>query len=159
MKVFVSNIPIHDVQAATEELNAFLAQHRILNIDHTLVQDGVNSAWTFCVSYEPASVQAPAGKRSKIDYREVLSEADFRLYARLRSLRKELAEKEGVPAYALFTNEQLAEMVRQRTNSMAGLGKLSGVGAGKLEKYGQSFLDCLTAALASEPAANGSVGP
>ena len=31
------------------------------------------------------------------------------MFARLRALRKERADGEGVPAYALFTNEQLAE--------------------------------------------------
>ena len=36
------------------------------------------------------------------------------MFAKLRALRKTLADREGVPAYALFTNEQLADMVRRR---------------------------------------------
>jgi hypothetical protein len=48
-------------------------------------------------------------KRAKVDYRELLSAGDFVLFAKLRILRKGMAEREAVPAYALFTNEQLAE--------------------------------------------------
>lgn len=37
---------------AANELNRFLAVHRILSIDHQLVSDGPNSAWTICVSFD-----------------------------------------------------------------------------------------------------------
>lgn len=84
-----------------------------------------------------------AGKGSKVDYREVLSEADFKLFARLRTLRKELAEHEGVPAYALFTNEQLAAMVARRVRTPAELGAIPGVGAARVEKYASRFLELL----------------
>ncbi|MBI4754199.1 MAG: HRDC domain-containing protein [Betaproteobacteria bacterium] len=52
----------------------------------------------------------PGGKRERIDYREVLNEQDFAVFADLRRLRKGLAEQDGVPAYALFTNEQLVAL-------------------------------------------------
>ena len=56
-------------------------------------------------------------KRAKVDYKTVLNERDFAAFAELRNLRKELSEKEGVPPYALFTNEQLAAMVTQQVSS------------------------------------------
>ena len=37
----------------------------------------------------------------------------------------------------------VAEMVQQRTHTKAGLAKLSGVGASRIEKYGDDFLDIL----------------
>ena len=40
--------------------------------------------------------------------------AEFTVFAKLRSVRKLLADRQGVPAYALFTNEQLAAMVQRR---------------------------------------------
>ena len=52
---------------------------------------------------------AEGRNEGRIDYKEVLSAPEFERFARLRLLRKELAEKEGVPAYAIFTNEQLAQ--------------------------------------------------
>ncbi len=73
----------------------------------------------------------------------MLNEQDFALFAKLRDLRKTLAEQEGVPAYALFTNEQLARMVQQRVTSKAALAEIEGVGASRLEKYGDAFLQLL----------------
>jgi superfamily II DNA helicase RecQ len=56
---------------------------------------------------------------------------------------KELAEKEGVPAYALFTNEQLADMVKQSITTMAALRNVKGVGPARAAKYGAAFLEVL----------------
>jgi hypothetical protein len=118
MQLRFFTIPIHGGSDIADELNRFLAGSRILSIDRHLVQDGVNSAWAVCVGFEsagqgrPSSTTGGAGKQGKVDYREVLNEADFTVYARLRTLRKEIADQEGLPAYALFTNEQMAEMVQ-----------------------------------------------
>jgi superfamily II DNA helicase RecQ len=79
----------------------------------------------------------------RIDYRERLSEADFAIYAKLRSLRKSIAERDGLPAYALFTNEQLAAMVQQRVTSLKGLEEIPGVGPARVSKYGAAFLEIL----------------
>jgi len=78
-----------------------------------------------------------------VDYKEVLNEVDFAVFARLRELRKTLAEKEAVPPYAVFTNEQLAAMVTQKSDSLTALGQIEGVGASRLEKYGPAFLEFL----------------
>ena len=60
-----------------------------------------------------------------------------------RDLRKQLVEKEAVPVYAVFTNEQLAAMVTARVNSLAALGKINGIGKSQVEKYGDVFLSML----------------
>jgi superfamily II DNA helicase RecQ len=92
----------------------------------------------------------------RTDYREVLKEQDFAVFAQLRSLRKAVAEREGVPAYALFTNEHLAEMVLKRAATATALGTIEGVGKARMEKYGALFLDVLGKAFgASERAAGG----
>lgn len=90
--------------------------------------------------------RAPGAKRpGKLYYREVLNEADFALFARLRALRKDLAEAEGVPAYALFTNEQLAAMVQSGARSPASLLAIDGIGEARVAKYGERFLEVLRA--------------
>ena len=48
------------------------------------------------------------GGKQRVDYKEVLSPADFALFAKLRDWRKATAEQEGIPVYAVLTNEQLA---------------------------------------------------
>jgi len=154
MQLRFFSIPVLGGDEATEELNRFLAGHRILAVDRQLVQDGANSLWTVCVSYEqPGDSRPPSGRRGKVDYREVLSEADFTLYARLRTLRKEIADAEGVPLYSLFTNEQMAEMVTRRVDSAAALRDIPGIGEARVEKYGARFLEAMAQGLA-EPSPN-----
>jgi superfamily II DNA helicase RecQ len=100
------------------EMNAFLRSHRVLAVRKEFVGDGENSFWTFCVEYlesAPAGLTAPGGKLPKVDYKEVLKPEEFEVFSRLRDWRKGVAEKEGVPVYVVFTNEQLAEMVKKRS--------------------------------------------
>lgn len=156
MQVQFFTIPVQSGDEAAEELNLFLGSHRIVAIDRQFVQDGPNSAWAVCVTYVQSPSRPEAAKRGKVDYREVLNEQDFALFARLRALRKAIADKEGVPAYALFTNEQLAEMVQRRVRTASALGEIAGVGAARVEKYGQHFVAILRAdgpppAAAGEP--------
>lgn len=153
MQLKAFTIPVHDDGAAIEEVNAFLRSHRILTVDRHFVQDGANSVWAICVSYLGNSMrpQAISAKRPKVDYREVLSQTDFALFARLRVLRKQLAEREGVPAYALFTNEQLAEMVQRGVHNAAELKEIDGVGDARIEKYGAAFLTVLKGEDARRP--------
>ncbi len=110
MKYRFFTVPIHAPEAAQEELNRFCAEQRVVSVDKQCVQGAEGSYWALCVGYldQPQGGPVSARGKDKIDYREVLSESDFALFAKLRGLRKTLAEQEGVPAYALFTNEQLA---------------------------------------------------
>ena len=141
-----------------DEVNLFLRSHRILSVDRHFVQDGANSIWAICISYlgDASRPQAIGAKRPKVDYREVLSEPDFAVFAKLRNLRKEVAEREGAPGYALFTNEQLAEMVRRRVTTASALREIDGVGEARAEKYGSAFLALLKQE--SPEKLNGSVG-
>ena len=144
MKFFT--IPIYHDEPATIELNRFLAQHRIDSIERSLVADGVNSAWAIAVGYEAGADPAatpPAQQRGKVDYREVLNDADFAVYVELRELRKQLAGQQGIPTYSVFKNEQMAQMVTGRVTTVAGLRRLDGVGEARVEKYAQAFLKIL----------------
>ena len=66
---------------------------------------------------------------------------DEALFQRLRGLRKELADRQGVPAYIVFSDKVLREMAGRRPRTAGQLLDVSGVGPTKLERYGQSFLD------------------
>ena len=139
-------IQVFDPERVTEELNSFCANHRVLTVERHFVAHDSNSFWAICVCYQEGE-KTLVIRKGKIDYREVLNEKDFTLYATLRSLRKELSEKEGVPAYALFTNEQLAEIVRRRIAAPAALAEIKGVGDARVQKYGHFFIDALETAL------------
>jgi superfamily II DNA helicase RecQ len=127
-----------------EELNRFCAGHTIAEIDKCFVTAGSESYWSFCIQY---TVRGARSKSEKIDYREVLSQPDFAVYAKLRTLRKSLSEKDGAPLYAIFNNEQLADMVRQRVVTERALLEIDGVGKARVAKYGSEFLALLKSEL------------
>jgi superfamily II DNA helicase RecQ len=55
-------------------------------------------------------------------------------------LRKEIAAAEAVPVYTIFTNEQLATMVREHVITKGDLEKIAGVGDARVLKYADRFL-------------------
>ncbi|MEJ2691704.1 MAG: DNA helicase RecQ [Candidatus Thiodiazotropha sp.] len=68
---------------------------------------------------------------------------DDRLWDALRSLRRELAETQGVPAYVIFHDATLLEMAQRRPETLQQMAEVSGVGERKLEAYGEAFLQLL----------------
>jgi ATP-dependent DNA helicase RecQ len=62
------------------------------------------------------------------------------LFEALRSLRRDLAQEAGIPPYVIFHDSTLRAMAEARPTSLAKLGALPGVGAKKLEAYGDRFL-------------------
>ena len=61
----------------------------------------------------------------------------------LRALRRKLAEEHGVPPYVIFPDSTLLEMLRSQPSSLSEMATVSGVGARKLERYGEAFLEVL----------------
>ena len=74
-----------------------------------------------------------------------LSETDDTLWHKLRACRLELAKAQGVPPYVIFHDTTLLEMVRQKPTGRLGLSKISGVGATKMDRYGEAFLAVIRA--------------
>jgi ATP-dependent DNA helicase RecQ len=68
------------------------------------------------------------------------------LWESLRATRADLAREQGVPAYVIFHDATLLQMLRERPQTLDGIGAISGVGAAKLARYGEVFLGVLTAA-------------
>lgn len=142
-KVF--RVLAYGCEESEETLNNFLGNHRILCVSKEFVNDGPDSFWSFCVDYlEQGSGNKNNGsgrRRSKVDYKEILEPDEFTLFARLRDLRKELAQAEAVPVYAIFTNEQLAHIVQQRASTKESLRAISGLGDARIQKYGERVVE------------------
>ena len=153
-------------EAEQETVNTFCAIQRVLKLERHFVPDGAQSFWAVCVEVadgpgplpdalkradrrgaaKSTAGPAPAGRP---DYKQLLSETDFNLFAALRQWRKTQAEADGVPLYAIFTNEQLAAIAQQRCDTPAALGGIEGVGPARVKRYGAAVLDSLRAALLS----------
>ena len=61
----------------------------------------------------------------------------------LRAWRSEVAREHNLPAYLVFNDATLAEMARVHPGTLGELAGISGVGAKKLEAYGQEILRVL----------------
>ena len=65
---------------------------------------------------------------------------DTGLFEALRTWRSSVAEGAGRPAYTVFTNETLAQVARDRPSTTAELARVHGVGAQKLQEFGDAVL-------------------
>ena len=68
---------------------------------------------------------------------------DDDLFDKLKKLRKEIASKEAVPAYIVFSDASLKDMCRKKPVSLVQFSGVNGVGQVKLEKYGEVFTELI----------------
>ncbi|MBN2308520.1 MAG: HRDC domain-containing protein [Candidatus Hydrogenedentes bacterium] len=136
------SIPVDGGASIAQELNAFLRAHRVVSVQKELTQRDTSPCWRLCIEYleGPASPRDGERRGPRVDYKEVLSEEDFAVFVRLREARKECAGTEGVPVYAICTNEQLAQIARRRPASVEELREIEGLGEAKCAKYGEALL-------------------
>jgi ATP-dependent DNA helicase RecQ len=93
-----------------------------------------------------------AEKRQRKTY-DFAKYADQELWEALRRCRQQLADEQGVPAYVIFHDATLMEMLENRPETTEQLGRISGIGEKKLEAYAEDFLAVLAKhAQASAPA-------
>ncbi|MEZ7279016.1 DNA helicase RecQ [Pseudoalteromonas sp. 68 DY56-GL68] len=89
--------------------------------------------------------------QAKHVYQDKLAQFNYdkKLFARLRALRKELADADDVPPYVVFNDKTLAEMAQLMPTNDSEFLKVSGVGFTKLNKYGAPFLNTIRDYLAT----------
>ena len=127
-----------------QALNSFLDTHRVVSVERQLVEIGTNSFWAICVENIAGNVPSKSNtKKPRVDYKEILSPVQFSKFVQLRELRQTLAKQEAVPVYTIFTNEQLAAMVTQETDTVAKIKEIPGIGQARIDKYGEAFIRTL----------------
>ena len=72
---------------------------------------------------------------------EELDGAQAELFGRLRALRARLARRQGIPAYAVFSDKTLRELAVVRPRTLEELKSVSGIGDAKARKYGKQVLE------------------
>ncbi|MEO5369199.1 MAG: HRDC domain-containing protein [Magnetococcus sp. DMHC-1] len=152
MKVRIFTLKYNSLTCSFDDsdVRTFIADKEVQSIrDHAFVHQGVPHL-ALVVVYHLASgseTSVPIGKNHANErdesWRKVLTDADMPLFNTLREWRSGKAKEEGVPTYFVRTNKQLADVVRQRPDSMSGLAKIDGFGEGRLKKYGQEILAVL----------------
>ena len=141
MQIKIFTIPVTFSSSQEEEINRFLRSHRVLTVDrHFSSEDG--GYWSLLVTYqENGSPEAPfpVSRNGKKDYRELLDDGQFALFARLKDVRREIAKQENIPAYAVFTDDELSQIVQLKEMTVDSMKSIKGIGK-RAEKYGEMFL-------------------
>ncbi len=77
----------------------------------------------------------------------MVAEEDAPLLSALKAKRRALAEAARVPAYVIFPDRTLIEMAEKRPQTLDDMAGIGGVGAKKLERYGDTFLKVIAGAV------------
>ena len=142
-KIFTINAL--DTEDSVDKLNKFLNCNKIIEVEKFCNNSNGCIYWTFCIQYINTSIitQKPIIKNEKIDYKNVLKEEQFQIFMKLRIIRKTIAEQEVVPAYAIFTDAELAEISKLNEINEQQMKTIIGIGEKKISKYAQKIIEYL----------------
>lgn len=86
------------------------------------------------------SLAIPRHRRS---HSKISQNYDRQLFARLKMLRRQIAEEQNVPPYLIFNDATLAEMATLFPTSEAEMLAVNGIGERKLQRFGTEFIDTI----------------
>ncbi|WP_139921236.1 DNA helicase RecQ [Hymenobacter sp. DG01] len=92
--------------------------------------------------FQPAekAEKAPKGRKAAATAKAAPVSREAQLFEALRTLRKRIADEQGVPPYVIFTDSTLQEMAEERPVNRTAMLSISGVGMKKFETYGEAFI-------------------
>lgn len=139
-------IPIGDSGAATEELNRFLRGQKVLEVEKHFMHNDQGATWCFCVKYIETNTTTTAtnSTNTKPDYKMLLDETAFAVFSKLRESRKKIAVEEALPAFAIFTDEELSNIAQLKPPSPTAMRGIKGIGEKKVERYAERLLAVLS---------------
>lgn len=92
---------------------------------------------------KPTKVRQTARSGARTDPTDGMSSTQRRRWERLRAWRAETAKEDGVPAYVIFHDATLAELARSAPETLDALRGVPGIGARKLERFGEALLEAI----------------
>ncbi len=144
MKIKLFTVPVTNVADFNDELNSFLSNNKIVELEKQLIQTSTGAYWCFFINYiEHLSVRNMYDKSVKVDYKNVLSVEEFKTFDRLRVIRLQISQADNVSAFVVATDAELAEVAKLAKIDLASLQKVKGFGVEKIKKYGKRILEGL----------------
>ncbi len=140
MQIKLFTIPVGDSGGALQEMNAFLRGNKILEVENQFVGNDKGAYWCFSVRYVERAYAEADKDGKKVDYRKVLDEATFEKFSKLREIRKKVAADEGISAFIIFTDEELAELAKLDEITEKAMLGIKGIGEKKVERYAKYFI-------------------
>jgi DNA helicase II / ATP-dependent DNA helicase PcrA len=138
--VFLPRLEERELPSKLAKTSAAIAEERrLLYVGMTRAKRHLAITWTG----KPSRFLSELGVEHDAPPKPV--EPDDPLYAALKRWRLETAKAEDRPAYVIFHNSTLAEIVRRAPRTRDELAAVPGVGPAKLERYGEEVLAALLA--------------
>lgn len=100
---------------------------------------------------EPKAKASANGFKAKPIRPKRATSVDDTLLDALKQLRKQLAERDKIPPYLVFTDASLESMVEQRPTTLDAFSDVHGVGQIKLDRYGRVFVSLIRFVLKLPP--------
>jgi len=119
---------------------SLLLRDALRNTEHGGLMFGPEARAILKGEAEVAIVEPPVRERKKRRSGRSPNPVGDPLFDALRAKRMELAKEQGVPPYVIFHDSVLRDMTGFKPRSLTALAELPGIGAAKLEKYGDPFL-------------------
>ncbi len=91
-------------------------------------------------AYEPERYLYGKDPRKKMTEPAAKLSPDEQLMENLKTLRKDISKEKGIPAYMVFSDATLMDMVKRRPVTIDEMAKIIGVGEMKLAAYGKEFM-------------------
>ncbi|HJE50106.1 MAG TPA: DNA helicase RecQ [Lactobacillus johnsonii] len=138
-------------RAALDLIN-YLISHNYLELTDTQypVVHVTNLGWDVLDDKKQVSQKISKNIIKSIQLTNQISEKENNLFLRLKETRLELAKKQGIPAFYIFSDKSLRDMALQKPKTKTDFLNISGVGQAKLKAYGQIMLDTIRKYLKEE---------
>ena len=141
MQIKVFTLPVVGAQQVEEDINRFLRSHRVLQLERHFCPDN-GGYWTFLVEYMDGEPDAmPAHRKDKSNPTEGLNDEEKTRFDKMRSIRRQLAEQRGLPAYTIFTDKELAQLARVENLSGTSHAELKGIAPSRLQENLKFFTE------------------
>ena len=101
-------------------------------------------------TYEDREPERQTRSRSRRST-DSLTKAGYELFETLRQLRLTIAREEGIPPYIVFSDKTMIDMSVKAPRDRSSMLGVSGVGEAKYEKYGERFIEAITAFIDENP--------
>lgn len=130
------------IEEEEKELNKFLQSNVIISITKEFSQLNSTPMWMFCIEYVAQNTERTASlvNKDRTDYKTILGEKIYTKFLKLKEIRKKIATDDAVPAYAVFTNDELIEMSKIDTITLEKLRENQQLNKKRIEKYGIHFI-------------------
>lgn len=137
MQIRLYTLPVFGSERIEEELNRFLRGHRILQVERHFCADN-GGYWAIMIEYvdgDPVAEAPPANRRERKDFTEGLTEEEKQRFEQYKRIRKQLSDQHSIPAYLVFTNEELSILSKEPVLTAEVARHIKGIGPQRMKDY------------------------